>query len=76
MFPVPDMAAELFEGAETPVVEDWQRERSEQAHVQCAYRLALAEREKQPIRHVEMFTTALRDVSVDGHGGRVRVLPV
>lgn len=76
MFPVPDMAAELFEGAETPVVEDWQRERSEQAHVQCAYRLTLAEWEKQPIRHVEMFTTALRDVSVDGHGGCVRVLPV
>jgi len=70
------MAAELFEGAKTPVVEDWQRERAEQAHVQRAYRLALTEREKQPIRHVKMFTTALCDVRVDGHGGRVRVLSV
>lgn len=76
VFPVADVAAELLEGAETPVVEHWQRERAEHAHVQRAYGLALTEREEQPIRHVKLFPTALRDVRVDGHGSRVRVLPV
>jgi len=40
------VAAELFERAETPVVEDGQRERAQHAHVQRAYRLALTKREE------------------------------
>lgn len=76
MFPVAHVTAELFEGAETPVVDDGQRERAQHAHVQSAYRLALAEREEQPIRHVELFPAAFRHVRVYRHPGRVRVLSV
>lgn len=76
VFPVADVAAELLQSAETPVVDDGQRERAENAHVQCAYRLALTEREEQPVRHVELFPAAFGDVSVYRHSGRVRILAV
>lgn len=76
MFPVADVAAEFFQGTETPVVDDGQRERTQHAHIQRTNRFSLAEREEQPIGHVELFSAALRDVSVDRNSGRVRVLTV
>lgn len=77
VFPVAHVAAELLERAETPVVNDGQRERAQYAHIQRAYRLALAEREEEPIRHVKLFPAALRNARVHRHAaGFVRVLSV
>lgn len=76
MFPIADVATELFEGPETPVIDDGQRKWAQHTHVQRAYRLALIKREKQPIRHMEFFPTALGHVRVHRYLGHVRVLTV